>query len=157
PDEPVVVDGDPTRLTQVFSNLLNNAAKYTGREGNICVTAGREGENVVISVRDDGPGIPPHMLTEIFEMFRQVDNTLSRANGGLGIGLTLVRQLVELHGGTIEAKSEGTGTGSQFIVTLPALAATNHDAHAEPISYVSGTDVLSRHQVLVVDDMRESA
>ena len=105
--EPVWIDGDLVRLTQVFGNILNNAAKYTAKNGIITVTAERQGDWVVVKIRDNGPGIPDHMLSEIFEMFRQVDQTLERSHGGLGIGLTLVKRLVEMHGGTVEARSEG--------------------------------------------------
>src|SRR5208282_5872911 len=93
--------------------------KYTERGGKIWLTAQREGDTVVVRVRDNGVGIPPYMLPRIFEMFIQVDRSLERAQGGLGIGLTLVRRLVEMHGGTVEAHSDGAGTGSEFIVRLP--------------------------------------
>jgi len=116
--EPLIVDGDPARLTQVFGNLLNNAAKYTPPGGTIWITARLEAGQVVVRVRDTGAGIPPGKLNEIFEMFAQVDRTLERADGGLGIGLSLVRRLVELHGGTVEATSAGVDQGSEFIVRL---------------------------------------
>ena len=121
PPQPLFVDGDPVRLAQVFSNLLNNAAKYTDRGGKIWLTAERQGSDAVVSVRDSGLGIPKEMLGKVFELFTQVDSTLERSQGGLGIGLTLVRRLTEMHGGSIEAHSEGLGKGSEFTVRLPAI------------------------------------
>ena len=119
--EPVHLDGDGTRLAQVFSNLLNNAAKYTPSGGSIELVTRREGGHVVVSVRDNGMGIPPEMLQRVFDMFQQVDASLSRSRGGLGIGLTLVKRLVQLHDGSVEARSGGLGKGSEFVVRLPAL------------------------------------
>jgi signal transduction histidine kinase/CheY-like chemotaxis protein len=123
PAEPIFLEGDATRLTQIFSNLLNNAARYTPRGGHISLQARREARNVRVTVRDDGIGIPPEMLPHIFEMFMQVDRAAERKGEGLGIGLTLVKKLVELHGGRVEARSEGIDKGSEFVVFLPALAA----------------------------------
>jgi CheY-like chemotaxis protein len=120
PDTPLWADADPTRLAQVFSNLLNNAVKYTARGGHIHVSAAAAGADVVLCVRDDGVGIPDGMLPHIFDMFTQFPGHRDRSHGGLGIGLTLARRLVERHGGTIDAKSEGPGRGSVFTVTLPA-------------------------------------
>ena len=122
PPEPIFVDADVTRLAQVFANLLNNAAKYSERGGHIWLTAERQGSDVVVSVKDTGVGIPPDMLPKIFEMFTQVDRSLERSQGGLGIGLTLVKRLVEMHGGSVEARSEGHGRGSEFVVRLPVVA-----------------------------------
>ncbi len=119
PAETIVVVGDRVRLAQVFSNLLNNAAKYTDPGGSITLSAGREGSNAVIRVRDTGVGIPPEAMPHIFELFTQVDRTLNRTEGGIGIGLALARRLIHLHGGTLEGYSEGTGHGSEFVVTLP--------------------------------------
>ena len=119
PSEPIHLDADPVRLAQVISNLLNNAAKYTERGGHIWLTAERHGSDAVVTVRDTGIGIPADMLPRIFEMFTQVDRSLERSQGGLGIGLTLVKRLVDLHGGTIMAHSDGPGQGSAFIVRLP--------------------------------------
>lgn len=119
PEEPVFLDGDPTRLSQIVSNLLNNSAKYTPRGGNVELTVSREHSVAVVLVKDDGIGIPPAMLGKVFEMFTQVDRALEKTTGGLGIGLSLVKGLVEMHGGSIEARSEGQGQGSQFIVRLP--------------------------------------
>lgn len=121
PPETVLLDADPVRLTQVFANLLNNAAKYTPDGGSISLRAERRGDEVTVSVRDTGIGIPPDKLPRLFEMFYQADGSLERAQGGLGIGLTLVRRLVEMHGGTVEARSAGTGEGAELVVRLPVL------------------------------------
>jgi signal transduction histidine kinase len=117
--EPLLIEGDAIRLTQVFSNLVNNAAKYTNVEGHIWLTARREGREAVVEVRDDGIGIARENLSSIFEMFTQVDRTARRAQGGLGIGLTLVRSLVDIHGGSVNVQSEGEDRGSTFEVRLP--------------------------------------
>jgi len=122
--EPVWLEGDLTRLAQVVSNLLNNAAKYTPRGGSIVLTARQEAGDVVISVRDSGSGIAPEMLPRVFDLFSQVDRTRQHAQGGLGIGLWLVRKLVELHRGSISAHSQGAGTGSTFEVRLPVAPAS---------------------------------
>ena len=122
PPEPIYVDADPVRLAQVISNLLNNAAKYTERGGRIWLTAGRESDRAVIKVKDTGLGISAEHLSHIFEMFAQVEHSLERSQGGLGIGLTLVKHLTEMHGGTVEAHSEGHNKGSEFIVRLPEAA-----------------------------------
>jgi PAS domain S-box-containing protein len=153
PPQPVFLDGDPVRLAQVFSNLLNNAAKYTERGGHIWLTAGRQGGDAVVSVRDSGLGIPREMLGKVFELFTQVDRTLEKAQGGLGIGLTLVRRLAEMHGGSVEAKSEGYGHGSEFTVRLPAMltAPAPDEGAGEEITPPS------RRRILVVDDNRDSA
>jgi len=119
PDEPVPLEVDPVRISQVFSNLLNNAAKYTPAGGHIRLHATRDGDRVVVVVEDDGIGIAPEILPGIFDLFAQADRSLDRAQGGLGIGLTLVRWLIELHHGTIEAASPGLGQGSTFTVRLP--------------------------------------
>ncbi len=121
PQHVVVVDADLTRLAQAFINVLNNAAKYTDRGGHIRLTAERQGSDAVVSVKDTGIGIAAEQLPGIFDMFSQGDHSWERAQGGLGIGLTLVKRLVEMHGGRIEAKSEGPGKGSEFIVRLPAV------------------------------------
>jgi signal transduction histidine kinase/ActR/RegA family two-component response regulator len=150
--EPLTVRGDPVRLTQVVTNLLANAAKYTSRGGRIALSARRSGQNVVISVRDNGIGISPAHLQTVFDLFVQVDGTDRRAQGGLGIGLTLVRSLVTMHGGTVEARSEGLGRGSEFIVTLPA--------RTEQVEFVRSTEArpdFSANRILVVDDNRDAA
>jgi two-component system CheB/CheR fusion protein len=128
--EPLPVDCDPARLQQILANLLSNAGKYTPIGGHVRLSAGRQGEQVVLTVEDDGAGIPPDTLQEVFELFVQSNRTLDRAEGGLGVGLTLVRGLVERHGGSVEAHSEGEGRGSTFVVRLPV----SHDA---PISISS--------------------
>ena len=119
PEQPIWIHADEARLAQVLSNLLNNAAKYTPPGGTIWITASQGGEDAAISVRDTGVGIPPEMLSRVFDLFQQVDRSIDRSQGGLGIGLTLARRLVDMHGGSIEAKSEGPGRGSEFIVRLP--------------------------------------
>ena len=123
PDEPVFVTADPTRLSQVFSNLLNNAANYTEPGGRIDVAATADASEVTVSIADNGIGIAPDMLGPVFRMFAQADESLERVHGGLGVGLTLARRLIELHDGSIEARSAGIGQGSEFIVRLPRLVA----------------------------------
>jgi signal transduction histidine kinase/CheY-like chemotaxis protein len=155
PDEPIFIDADPMRMAQVFANLLNNAAKYTEPRGRIELTVKREGPEVAISIKDNGIGIPKPMLDAIFDMFAQVDRSLERAHGGLGIGLTIVKCLVEMHGGTVEARSEGHGKGSEFIVRQPIVTAPVEDKPAgggeEPLP------TISRRRILVVDDNRDAA
>ncbi|WP_165251718.1 hybrid sensor histidine kinase/response regulator [Paludisphaera soli] len=156
PDEPLPLDADPTRLNQVLANLLNNAVKYTERGGRIGLEARREGGEAVVIVRDTGVGIAPEMLPRIFDMFTQVDGSLDRSQGGLGIGLTIVKSLVELHGGRIEARSEGAGRGSEFVIRLPLAGG----AEAEPGEEAPEDDDRSAAgaiRVLVVDDNRDSA
>src|SRR5207302_118277 len=117
----VRVEADPARLTQVIGNLLNNAAKYTDEGGQVTLSVSREGPDAVVRVRDTAAGLAPEMLPRVFDLFTQVERTLDRAQGGLGIGLTLVRSLVEMHGGSVRAFSAGPGRGSEFVVRLPAL------------------------------------
>ncbi len=154
--QPLVVRGDGVRLTQVFSNLLNNAAKYTAPGGRIAVELRRAGREAVVEVRDNGTGIAAEMLRSIFEMFVQVSGTSKAAQGGLGIGLTLVKSLVELHGGSVEALSEGLGHGATFRVHLPlgrpdgSLRPAGQDAVR---SWPAGLP----RAVLVVDDNRDAA
>jgi PAS domain S-box-containing protein len=119
PDRPLALEGDQARLVQALTNLLNNAAKYTDPGGRIDLSAGREGDEAVVRVRDTGVGIPRDMLPRIFDLFMQVEGSRDRSQGGLGIGLALVRRLVELHGGTVSAHSAGPGRGSEFVVRLP--------------------------------------
>ncbi len=123
---PVEVCGDRPRLIQVFANLLNNAAKYTPDGGELRLSLQQHGDTAVVEVRDNGIGIGPELLPEVFDLFTQGQRTPDRAQGGLGLGLTLVKKLVELHGGTVEAHSEGQGRGSRFIVRLPLLLAAGH-------------------------------
>ncbi|HVG06363.1 MAG TPA: ATP-binding protein [Thermoanaerobaculia bacterium] len=120
PTDQIHLEADPTRLEQILTNLLNNAAKYTMPGGQIRVTAALEGDEAVVRVRDNGIGVPPDVLDRVFEPFVQSEGSLARSEGGLGIGLTLVRSLVEMHGGTVEATSPGLGQGSEFVVRLPA-------------------------------------
>jgi signal transduction histidine kinase/CheY-like chemotaxis protein len=156
PGETLFVFGDFTRLAQVLSNLLTNAAKYTPPKGRIEVAAERDGECVVLRVSDSGVGIPREMLGAIFEMFTQVDSSLERTAGGLGIGLTLAKRLVELHGGTIEAKSDGPGRGSEFVVRLPLMPASEESPATVPgVEGVAGHEASGR--ALVVDDNRDTA
>jgi len=158
PADEIDVFGDAMRLTQVFSNILNNAAKYTPPGGTITVTVRRHADEVVVAVRDTGPGLPESMLGEIFEMFRQVDRTLDSSAGGLGIGLTLVKQLVELHSGSVEARSEGSGLGSEFVVTLPALSpGERHALMLDLPHHRALTEATPKYRVLVVDDYPDSA
>ncbi len=156
PSEPVALYGDSTRLAQVFSNLLNNAAKYSERGGQIWLHAERQGSDLVVSVRDTGIGIPAEMLPRIFEMFSQVDHSRDRSRGGLGIGLMLVKRLVEMHGGTITVASEGPGMGSEFIIRLPA--ALDHPVkpqRASPDCNLAPNP--SSLRILIVDDNHDSA
>ncbi len=138
PDEPVLLDADGVRLTQVFANLLNNAAKYTDAGGRIDVEAKRAHDHVVVSVADTGVGIAKDMLPRVFDLFSQAGDTHTRLKDGVGIGLTLVRGLVELHEGTIEAQSEGEGRGARFVVRLPCLTAIEIGAQPCGMSATSG-------------------
>jgi PAS domain S-box-containing protein len=152
----IVVDGDMTRLTQVVANLLNNAAKYTPSGGRITVAARRQGEQAVISVADTGIGIPVDRLPDVFEMFAQVDRSSTRSQGGLGIGLALVKRLVEMHGGTVSAASEGPGRGSRFEVRLPAQPAGSA-RRADSAPDQRRTAAAHGARILVADDNRDSA
>lgn len=154
PPQAVFVDADPVRLTQVVNNLLNNACKFAGQGGQISVIAELRDQQIVITVKDDGIGIPPHMLAFIFEMFSQVDQSLERSQSGLGIGLTLAKQLVELHGGMIEVRSEGLGKGSEFIISLP-LALDQTQPPAKPQAAAGDAGAGSR--ILIVDDNVDGA
>jgi PAS domain S-box-containing protein len=156
PDEPIQVKGDSARLAQVAANLLNNAAKYTDEGGQIWLTLESENHCAVLRVRDTGVGLPQEMREEVFGLFTQVDRSSDRAQGGLGIGLTLVRRLVEMHGGRVEAFSEGPGQGSEFVVWLPILA----EAPApEPSRSASRSQPVGRAQrkILAVDDNLDAA
>lgn len=153
---PVELNADLTRLAQVFSNLLNNSAKYTEPGGHIALTAERDRGEVVVRVQDNGLGIPAEALPRLFQMFSQVDRNMERAQGGLGIGLTLVRRLVEMHGGTVEVYSEGPGRGSEFTVRLPVLK-DEPPVRLEPSMTDDPRAATSRRRILVVDDNRDSA
>src|SRR5262249_51749688 len=134
PDEPLTVDGDHARLTQVIANLFNNASKFMDRGKRIRVGAAREGDDIVVTIQDEGIGIPREFQSSIFEMFTQVDRSLERSQGGLGIGLALARSIVALHGGTIGVESEGQGRGSTMTVRVPASAAPAAAASATAAS-----------------------
>lgn len=157
PQDPLLMRGDPARLSQIVTNLLVNAAKYTPHGGHIALSAEREGDEVLIKVRDDGLGIPAEMLEAIFDMFGQVNRKLARSQEGLGIGLALVRRLVTLHGGTIHAESPGLGKGSTFVVRLPLLnsatPATTDMSHNTP----PPKQDVEAAEILVVDDNPDGA
>ncbi len=157
PPGPVEIIGDPTRLEQVVHNLLNNAAKYTEPGGHIHLELRREGREVVLRIRDNGIGIPPEMLTRIFDLFVQVERREQRSQGGVGIGLTLVRKLIELHGGTVEALSEGPAKGSEFVVRLPARTGRPVERPTSAKEPDRLNHTASRHRVLVVDDNVDAA
>ncbi|HET6630359.1 MAG TPA: ATP-binding protein [Woeseiaceae bacterium] len=154
PARTVWLHADLTRMAQSVANLLNNAAKYTPKGGRVLLSAERQGREAVVRVRDSGIGIPDDMLPHIFEMFRQVDTSHERSQGGLGIGLTLVQNLVAMHGGTVEAHSDGVGRGSEFVIRLPV-------AEEKPASSRDGiggdSSSTAPRRVLVVDDNRDSA
>jgi CheY-like chemotaxis protein len=155
PQDPVRLQGDPHRLTQVFTNLLTNAAKFTPQGGGIAVTVELSGGEAVLRVGDTGKGIPPEMLPHIFELFTQVNPPIDRTEGGLGLGLTLVRKLVQMHGGQVEAHSAGPGLGSEFVVRLPVHPAEPRwEERAESVPTPIG---LRRLGVLVVDDNVDAA
>jgi len=151
----ISLNGDAVRLSQVLSNLLNNAAKYTDNGGEIALSVRRDRQSAVVSVRDNGTGIPPAMLPKLFEMFSQGEAGRSRAQGGLGIGLALARALVELHEGTIEARSEGPGRGSEFIVRLPIAAPRRAETAAAEPARLRGAK--GPRRILVVDDNIDAA
>ena len=155
PDEPIHLEADQIRLVQVFTNLLNNATKYTPQGGHISLTAEQDKSELRVRVRDTGIGVAPDQLPRLFEMFYQADRSLERAQGGLGIGLTLVQRLVELHGGRVEAHSDGIGHGTELIVHLPVSTKSTEVGSPEEIS--SGDAERGGRRILVVDDNRDSA
>jgi PAS domain S-box-containing protein len=157
PPQPIFLDADLTRLTQVLLNLLNNAAKYMDSGGQIWLTVEREQQLVLIRVKDTGIGITPEMLPRIFDLFTQVDLSLDRSQGGLGIGLTLVDRLVSMHGGTITAHSEGSGKGSEFVVRLPIAAASSDVKQSPTTGHVEKDSGLRKQRLLVVDDNKDAA
>jgi signal transduction histidine kinase len=158
PPEPLFLDVDLTRISQAVANLLNNAAKYMEEGGQIWLTAEREGEEAVIRVRDRGVGIPPEMLSRVFELFTQLDRSLDRSEGGLGVGLALVRGLVELHGGSVEALSEGSGRGSELVVRLPVVrVGPVPAAEASPGCQQKPDSDKAGRRILVVDDNEDAA
>jgi CheY-like chemotaxis protein/two-component sensor histidine kinase len=156
PKEPVYLDADPVRLTQVFFNLLTNAAKYTPEGGQIRITARLRRDGVSISVRDNGNGIPTQHLKTVFSMFAGLDRTTQTAQKGMGIGLSLVKSLVELHGGRISARSKGIGQGSVFRVWLPADLRASDEAEDSPAETDPGVAVKAR-RVLIVEDNEDAA
>jgi len=154
PTEPVLLDADPLRVSQIVSNLLMNAAKYTAPGGHIALSCSVHSDALSLSVKDDGIGIAPESIAGIFEMFSQIDSVAGRAEGGLGIGLALVKGLAELHGGTVEARSAGLGHGSEFIVRLP-LAAPRQSA-ARPV-FDAEPAAPARRRILIADDNQDGA
>jgi CheY-like chemotaxis protein len=156
PAEPIFLDADLTRLAQVLSNLLTNSAKYTQPDGHIWLSAQRRGNEIEVEVKDDGIGIPEESLPHIFDMFSQVDRTIERSTGGLGIGLALVKGVVEMHGGEVYAASDGPGRGSTFTIKLPVI---QRQVTATMDTSPKGEfQAMSRgRKILVVDDNRDSA
>jgi PAS domain S-box-containing protein len=154
PEEPIYLHADPARLAQVFGNLLSNSGRYTKPGGAIHVKAHREYNEVVVTVEDTGAGIPPDKLDSIFNMFTQVDRSPERSQGGLGIGLTLVKRLVEMHGGSVRAHSAGEGQGSEFEVRLPILSKATQPLTPGPSE---GQEPATARRILIVDDNRDSA
>jgi two-component system, chemotaxis family, CheB/CheR fusion protein len=154
PPQTTHLDADPARLAQVVGNVLNNACKFTDKGGHIWLTVEREGEQAVIRVRDNGIGIAADGLPRVFDMFAQVDTSLERSRDGLGIGLTLVKTLVEMHGGTVDVHSDGLGCGSEFVVRLPVLAET-----PKPLSPATVSEPMPSvgRRILVVDDSEDGA
>ena len=152
-ETPIGIHGDHARLTQALSNVVSNAAKYTERHGRIEISARQEGDAAVISVKDNGIGIPPSLLPDVFELFMQGDRALDRAQGGLGIGLALVKRLIELHHGTVHAHSAGAGRGSEFIIRLPV----DRQAPSAPARASTPASERLCRRILIVDDNRDSA
>jgi signal transduction histidine kinase len=153
PELPIYLTADPARLAQVVGNLLNNASKYTPEHGRIWLTARRRGDGVIVRVRDDGIGISPAMLPTVFDLFTQVDTSLDRSQGGLGIGLTLVRAIVELHDGSIRARSAGLGRGSCFLFWLPALAAGTEAPYVKTPAAAAANAGHARRLLLIDDNV----
>jgi PAS domain S-box-containing protein len=151
---PIFVDADPVRLAQVFANLINNASKYTQPQGNISVSAERLRSDVAVTVKDSGAGIPSEMLPKVFDLFTQVDTSIRGLQGGLGIGLSLVKRLVEMHGGSVEARSDGPDLGSEFVVRLPVTVDMPYDLAPQP-KLAAPTPAECR--ILIVDDNRDAA
>ena len=154
PEEAIYLNADRTRLAQVFGNLLNNSSKYTKPGGSISLTAKHVDDEIEVTVKDNGAGIPADKLNTIFEMFMQVDSTSDRSQGGLGIGLTLVKRLVEMHDGTVEPRSAGEGMGSEFIVRLPVLSKPTSAVESGPDASAGAP---AHRRILIVDDNRDSA
>jgi two-component system, chemotaxis family, CheB/CheR fusion protein len=168
PSDPVYLNADPARLAQIVGNLLNNACKFTARGGRIWLTAEGSGPSrdqiltgpapeLVIRVRDTGIGIPADQLENVFNMFAQVDTSLERAATGLGIGLSLVKTLTEMHGGTVEVHSDGTAQGSEFIARMPIAAPTDDAAPTTTLIASTEKAIVPPLRILIVDDNRDSA
>jgi CheY-like chemotaxis protein len=164
PPGPVMFEGDLIRLAQVLANLLNNAAKYTEEGGEIWLNASIEAREVLFRVRDTGPGIAPELLPQVFELFTQAERPLDRSQGGLGIGLTLVKLIVQMHGGGVEARNFEPGKGAEFVVRLPFDAGTDDGGAAREYSYrvtPAVSDAARGHEgamkILVVDDNVDAA
>jgi CheY-like chemotaxis protein len=159
PREGLAVDGDPERLAQVVANLLTNAGKYTEDGGRITITARADGDQVVLSVRDTGIGIAPDMVPRIFDLFVQERQAIDRAQGGLGLGLAIVRSLAELHGGAVEAHSDGVGRGAEFVLRLPRTSPAAVTARETPAakSHAAAPQTARPLRVLVVDDNNDAA
>jgi CheY-like chemotaxis protein/two-component sensor histidine kinase len=155
PNDPIYLNADPTRLTQLIGNLLHNACKFTPQGGRIILKVERENNQAVLRVTDTGVGIPTDQLPRIFEMFVQGDTSLERAHSGLGIGLTLVKQLAEMHGGAVQAYSAGPGTGAEFVVRFPISENASVSKKERPTANGQSSKVFGR--ILVVDDNRDSA
>src|SRR5439155_1962367 len=155
PPEPLRLTADPTRLAQVVANLLHNAAKFSERSGHIWLTAQRQGTEAILRIRDEAAGIRADLLPHIFELFVQGDRSLERSQGGLGIGLTVVKKLVEMHGGIVTAHSAGPGKGSEFVIRLPGLQEETEEestwASRQP------APAAAARRVLVVDDNVDAA
>ena len=156
PPEPIYLEGDLTRLSQVFTNLLNNSAKYTDLGGRIRLTVERQGDDAVVSVADNGVGIPADMLSHVFDMFAQINGSLEKSQGGLGIGLNIVKRLVKMHGGSIHAESGGPGMGSMFTVRLPTALSGPDEKSADQITDEKRLSAACR-RILVVDDNQDGA
>ena len=152
PAEPIFIEADETRATQVFANILNNAAKFTDSGGRIELIVALENDMALVTVRDNGIGIARELLPRVFEMFTQAEQTTGSRSGGLGIGLALVRGLVELHGGSVEARSAGPGMGSEFLIRWPVTAVISGSASREHLPATQ-----ARHRILVIDDNRDAA
>lgn len=157
PAEPIAIEADAARLAQVFSNLLINACKFTPAGGRLAIRARGDAGTVVVTVRDSGVGIPADKLESIFEMFVQANPEVQRGQSGLGIGLTLVKRLVAMHGGTVEARSEGSGRGSEFVISLPLAAEPGANGDRDPVGAGGAAAPLRKRRILVVDDNVDSA
>jgi CheY-like chemotaxis protein/two-component sensor histidine kinase len=154
PPEPLFVNGDAMRLTQIFANLLQNASKFSEPRGRIEVRASRSGSDALVSIRDAGDGIRPELLERLYDLFSQGDRSIDRQHGGLGIGLTIVKRLVEMHGGTVNARSDGPGTGSEFTVQFPL--ALEETVSAPRVETAEPAPAAPGQRILVADDNRDS-